>query len=417
MKVLHINYSDSKGGASRAVLRIHESLLKKKVKSFLKVSINSKNYIHTKNILKPNFFIGFCNKIKSALESKISNILREDNFVKNSISLFPTFLHKKINRSNFDIVHLHWVNGETISIEDIGRIKKPIVWTLHDMWPFSGSEHITFNKFCKQSSLNNKKNKKKIIDFNISKFTWNRKIKNWKNKFYIVGVSKWITNCASQSHLMKKCPATTINNTLDIKFWKPENKHLCKKYFNLPENYKIIGFGSLEYKNSNLKGKDLFFSAINEIKYDIKKVIFLTIGDINNFCKNNKNLKIINIPKLENDIEIKKFYNCLDLIVVPSRVESFGQTAAEASACGIPVVCFNVTGLKDIIFHKINGWLANAYNPKKLAEGIDYILNLNKSKYDKMSLSGVLTVNKKFSNDLISSKYIKLYKKILNKKK
>ena len=269
---------------------------------------------------------------------------------------------------------------------------------MHDMWPFCGSEHYTFNNRWKFGYFKyNKLKKKRMMDFDIAKFVWFRKLKNWNNIFYLVGVSKWITKCASQSYLMKNFPSTTINNTLDINFWKPENKKISRKYFNLPDNFKVIGFGSLGYQNTNLKGKDLFFEAIKKVKYDRKKILFLTIGDSNNFFQTDNQIKIISLPRLEKDIEMKYFYNCLDLIVVPSRIESFGQTASEAIACGVPVVCFNVTGLKDIVLHKSNGWLANSYNPKDLADGIDYILNLKFTKYCKMSQSCVTYAKKNFS--------------------
>ena len=396
MKILHLSYSDSKGGASRAAMRIHQSLLKKKINSFLQVSTYNSSEKIKKNIIRPNIVRCFLNKLKSAIESRLSNLLRQDNFVKNSISLFPTNLHKSINESDYDAIHLHWINGETISIEDIGKIKKPIVWTLHDMWAFTGSEHYTFSDRWKLGYCSSiKKNKKRFMDIDISKFVWKRKVKSWKNKLNIVGVSNWITECAYSSYLLKDFNCQTINNTLDVRFWKREDKSICKKYFNLPDDLRFIGFGSLGYKNTNLKGKDLFLSAIKNISYNKKKIALFTIGDSNSFIENEYGIKVFSIPRLEKDIEIKKFYNCLDLIVVPSRIESFGQTASEACACEVPVVCFNATGLKDIIIHKSNGWLANPYNPKKLAEGIDYILKLDTKNYNKMRLSSGAIAKKK----------------------
>ena len=120
MKILHLSYSISKGGASRAALRIHQSLLKKKINSFVKISILNSPKLNIKNVIKPNLLRGYFNKIKSGIESRISNALRKNNFVKNSISLFPTYMHKFINKSDYDIIHLHWINGETISIEALG---------------------------------------------------------------------------------------------------------------------------------------------------------------------------------------------------------------------------------------------------------------------------------------------------------
>jgi glycosyltransferase involved in cell wall biosynthesis len=416
MKILHLSYSISKGGASRAALRIHQSLLKKKINSFIKISILNSPKLNIKNVIEPNLLRGYFNKIKSGIESRISNALRKNNFVKNSISLFPTHIHKFINKSDYDIIHLHWINGETISIEDIGKITKPLVWTMQDMWPFTGSEHYTFKNYWKHGYSNNNKHKTNLVNIDIEKFTWQRKIKNWKKKINIVGTSKWITNCASSSYLMKKFPTVTINNTLDVNFWRSQNKKNCKKYFNLPQNVKLLGFSSVGHKNERLKGKDLFLSAIKNINYDERNIAFFSIGDSNEFSeiKNINNIKIFNISRLNNDVEIRRFYNCLDLIIVPSRLEAFGQTASEAISCGVPVVCFNSTGLKDIIVHKKNGYLAKPYSSKELGEGIEYILKLNKKKYKEMCLHSIKIAQKKFSFDFISNQYIKLYKKILN---
>jgi glycosyltransferase involved in cell wall biosynthesis len=418
MKILHLSYSISKGGASRAALRIHQSLLKKKINSFFQVSIINSPQLNLKNIIKPGLLRSYFNKIKSVIESIVSKILRKNNFVKNSISLFPTYMHKFINKSDYDIIHLHWINGETISIEDIGKITKPLVWTIQDMWPFAGSEHYTFKKYWKYRYSNNNKNVTNLINIDIEKFTWKRKIKNWKKKINIVGTSEWITNCASSSYLMKKFPAVTINNTLDVNFWKSQNKKGCKKYFNLPENKRILGFSSLGHNNEILKGKDLFLSAIKKINYDPKKIALFSIGDSNEFSeiKNINDIQIFNMRRLNNDLEIRRFYNCLDLIIVPSRLEAFGQTASEAISCGIPVVCFNSTGLKDIIVHKKNGYLAKLYSSKELGEGIEYILKLNQQKYKKMCLSAIKVAHEKFSFDFVSDQYVKLYKKILTHK-
>jgi len=111
-----------------------------------------------------------------------------------------------------------------------------------------------------------------------------------------------------------------------------------------------------------------------------------------------------------------KFYNSLDFVVVPSRLESFGQTASEAISCGKPVVCFNSTGLKDIILHGKNGWLAASYNIKRLAEGIDFFLELSDADYKKFSKNCRQIALKKFSYEIISKKYIKLYSEIINSK-
>ena len=272
MKVLHLSYSDYKGGASRAVKRIHLSLLKKGIKSYLMVNL-SNTFISDNNVIVPkNYIVKFINLFRAALGSKLGLWLRDNDFTIHSMSIIPSNFHKFLNKSDYDLINLHWVGGEMISIEDIAKITKPIVWTLHDMWPFCGAEHFTFNKQWKTGYNNINK---KLFD--INKFTWNRKVKNWKKPINIVGVSEWIAKCARQSFLMKNWPITKINNTLDTNFWKPENQVKARKFFNLPTDIKIFGYGSLGYKNSSLKGKDLFLSSI--------KLILTNLVNFNSFFK------------------------------------------------------------------------------------------------------------------------------------
>jgi len=416
MKILHLNYSDYKGGASRAVKRIHLALLKKKIRSCLMVNL-SKNFISRDNIIVPkNYIKKFTNLLRAALGSRLGLWFRNDDFSIQSMSILPSKFYKFLNKSDYDLINLHWIGGEMISIEDIAKITKPIVWTLHDMWPFCGAEHFTFDDRWKRGYYKNYLKFNSNNFFDLNKFVWQRKFKLWKKPMHIVGVSNWISNCAKESKLMKNFPITTINNTLDTNFWKPGSKSEARKYFNLPMEIKIFGYGSLGYKNSSLKGKDLFLSSLKYLKFKKNKFAIFVIGDGNEFLEELDGIKIFRTTRIDNDSDMIKFYNALDFVVVPSRLESFGQTAAEAISCGKPVVCFNSTGLKDIILHGKNGWLADSYNIKRLAEGIDFFLQLSGTDYKNFSKKGREIALKKFSYEIISKKYIKLYSEIINSK-
>jgi glycosyltransferase involved in cell wall biosynthesis len=416
MKILHLSYSDYKGGAARAVKRIHNSLLRSNVNSYLKVNLSSES-AGIKNIIGPkNIFERYKNLLKAAIGSRLGLFLRNNDFVIHSLSILPSYYHKFINSSDYDLVNLHWICGEMMSIEDISRIKKPIVWTLHDMWPFCGAEHFTFDEAWKSGHYLNNRYSDDNFFFNLNKYILKKKLKLWKKPMHIVGVSKWISQCAKDSMLMKNFPIITINNTLDTNFWKPGSQSEARKYFNLPTEIKIFGYGSLGYKNSSLKGKDLFLSSLKYLKFKKNKFAVFAIGDGNEFLEELDGIKIFRTKRIDNDSDMIKFYNALDFVVVPSRLESFGQTAAEAISCGKPVVCFNSTGLKDIILHSKNGWLADSYNIKRLAEGIDFFLELSDADYKKFSKNSRQIALKKFSYEIISKKYIKLYSEIINSK-
>jgi glycosyltransferase involved in cell wall biosynthesis len=407
MRILHLNYSNYKGGASRAAYRIHESLIKKKVQSYLLVNIYNE-FIYNQNVIGPkNIFFKFLFFLKYFLGTCLAKILFNGRTFKHSLNIFTSSFYNKINNSNFDIIHLHWINGEMLSIKDILLINKPIVWTLHDMWPFCNTDHHSFSTKWKHDYL------KKKSFLNVEKFFWKKKIQLKKKKIYIVGVSKWIKDCSSKSFIMKKNPSSIIANTLDTNFWRPIKKNIAKKYYNIPSNFIVLGCGALG-SNNFLKGSDLLELALDKIKTPKNNLILLQFGNLNNNLKFFNNIKVINVGELADDKSIKLFYNCLDVFLFPSRLESFGQSAVEANACGVPVVAFKTSGVKDIVVHKFNGWLSKSYDFKDFAKGIDFIINLKKKSYKKLSNNSRFLSKKKFSYNTIASKYINLYKSILN---
>ena len=138
IRILHLSYCESKTGAGIAAKRIHDCIRTyndPEIKSLLRVNTfgdHNKNIIHTKRSI-PRFF----NFFKKYFEKIIIKLFKYEDNIFHSLSAFPSLKHNEINNLNIDLVHIHWVQHETISIEEIGKIKFPIVWTLHDCWPFS----------------------------------------------------------------------------------------------------------------------------------------------------------------------------------------------------------------------------------------------------------------------------------------
>ena len=124
----------------------------------------------------------FTGNIRSTIAQFLIRVLMFGSKNMRSISIFPTQTLSKINNSECDIVHLHWINDEMISIEDIGKIKKPVILTLHDMWPFCGTEHITESERFKIGYQKEIMFKNKTY-FDIDRWTWLRKERSWKIKF------------------------------------------------------------------------------------------------------------------------------------------------------------------------------------------------------------------------------------------
>ncbi len=406
MKVLHLNYHQNQGGASIACNRLVQALNLSDIKSELLVSQKmneSKTTIGQFN----NFNEISVHKLKKILSIYIKKILKSENIYKDSIAFFNSGLPKIIEKLDHDIINLHWVSNEMISIEEIGKIKKPLVWTLLDMWPFIGSAHYTNKNYF--SKINNK-----TSFFDINEWVLNRKKKNFHRDIRIVCISNWLKKQVEESEVLKNNVIETIPCTLDTNTWKPIEKNLAREILCLEKNKKYILFSAFNGINDERKGFDLLLKSLEKIKLKPQDFTVVIIGKSSSL----KDFKISSkykFKRYENffnggDLPLRLIYSACDLVVMPSRLEAFGQVPLEAGSCGVPCVSFKETGAEDIIDHKINGYLANYLSIEDLSKGIDFLLEEKNN--SNLSVEIRKKVENNFSYEQISKKYKKIYDEI-----
>lgn len=415
MKILTLSSSDRIGGAAIAAYRLHKSL----------------NSCFEKENFTSTMLVGRCNTkendircsksklsylyllLKSGVAQRFNKLQSTSNKGYHSCSLFPTNIHKKINNSNFDLVNLHWVQGEFISIESIGKISKPIVWTLHDTWAFSGSEHypidINDKRYKEIYSSNNRPKYHK--GFDIDKWCWNRKLRSWKNNFHIVTPSKWLGDMARESFLMRKFSIHTIPNALDTNVFMPLDKSLGRNFFNLPQSKTLILFGAFVSLNDHRKGLDLLLKALKILESKTDEIEIVILGSTKIFENSENKFKFHFIPKLTDDASLSLCYSSVDLVVLPSRMENLPNMAIEAQSCGTPLVAFNVTGISECVCHQKTGYLAKPYQFDDLAKGIEWVIENNKD--SKLSEEARQRAVRLWNKNTISKKYYDLYTNIL----
>ena len=410
MKILHINYHQNQGGASVASNRLVEALNENNVDS--KLLVNEKK-IDNEYVIPQfkNIYELYLHKIKKILSIYIKKILGANDVYKDSISLFSSNLYQKINNSKFDIINLHWICNEMISLKEIKKINKPIVWTLVDMWPFTGSTHYTENDFYKFA--NKKFNEKKI--FNIQNWMLNRKIKYLNKDITIICISKWLEKLAKQSHIFKNNKIYTIPCTINVNDWKSVDKNSAKKKLNFDSNKKHFLFSAYNGINDNRKGFDLLLKALSKIELDKNKFTIVVLGNSDGLNERNKiynyDFKIFD-KNFSNDKKLlKTIYSACDILIMPSRMEAFGQVALEAGSCSLPCVSFKNTGVEDIIKHNDDGYLADYLNIEDLTRGIN-LLN-EESTNNKMSKNIRNKIVQEFSYENISKKYKNIYKTLI----
>ena len=411
MKILHVNAFDMNNGAARAAYRLHENLLDQGIDSKILVQIKESD---DPNILSDNSFI---TKIVNSIRWRISAIPKllypkRTQLPFSTSWLPPSGLVKKINGLKPDIVHLHWIAGGMMQIQELSGIKGPIVWTLHDNGPFTGGCHIMWD--CKKYITrcgecpvlgSGKRN-------DLSARIFDNKLKTY-NKIYnltVVGVSEWISKAASLSTLLKNRKIVTIPNLIDTTVYKPIDKLTAREQFNLPIDKKLILFGALSAIKDINKGYQYLIKALQKIeRNDIELVVF---GNSSTDTTIEVDFKINYLGYLDNDQSLNLAYSAADVMIVPSVQESFGQTAMESMSCGTPVVSFNTTGLIDIIDHRENGYRADCFNEQDLAEGIKWVLNHNNPA--ELKSRAREKVVKKFDGKIVGQQFAELYESILH---
>lgn len=410
MKILIINTAENKGGAAVACNRLHEALLQNGHDSKMLVRQKSSNdstvfeFTNSPVRKKINLFFFF-------LELFILKFFKKEG-LDFSLPWFGPALHKHPLVKDADIIHLHWVQNSFLTLnclKKLQKLKKPIVWTLHDMWAFTGGCHynIECRKFETSCEHCPQLKNTSIVDFSKSTFKSKQEIYSTKNT--IVAPSQWLAKEARASSLLKNNPINVIPYNINFDLFKPADKKSAKKSFGIEDNKKIILFVSMNVEDHR-KGFEYFKQSIIELETTIDNWCndyeVLAIGrntDIKHF-----NTKIHYTGRLSDIEKISMAYAAADVFVAPSLQDNLPNTVIESLSCGTPVVAFNIGGMPDMIEHKGNGYLAESKNSKSLSEGILYCLSndMNESCRNK--------VLNTYSSSLISKKYIDLYKSCIH---
>lgn len=333
------------------------------------------------------------------------------NLVTHSPSVLPSGRVQAFNSSDADVLHLHWVQGEMLSIEDIGRLRKPVVWTLHDMWAFCGAEHYTDDYRWRQGYRSDNRPAYER-GFDLNRWTWQRKLRHWKRPMQIVAPSQWIADCVRESALMGDWPVTVVPNCVDTDRWKPVDQCLARTLLGLPADTPLLAFGAMGGGGDPRKGFDLLACALDHLRGEIHGLELVVFGQLAPLNPPDLGFPVHYFGHLYDDVSMRLLYSAADALVVPSRQDNLPNTAVEAQACGVPVVSFSIGGLPDIVDHERTGYLARAYSSEDLASGINWVLN----KSERLVIRGQARSSalEKFTYSRVAKLYNDVYLKSLS---
>jgi len=246
------------------------------------------------------------------------------------------------------------------------------------MWAFCGAEHYTDGvRYREGYSAANRPPCESVLD--LDRWTWLRKQRHWQRPFQIVTPSRWLADCVGQSALMRHWPVAVIPNPIDTEVWRPVDKLLARQKLNLPPSTPILLFGALGGEEDPRKGFDLLRDALQHLRTRVNGLELVVFGQLAPSQETPLGFPVRHTGYLHDDEKLRLLYSAADAVAVPSRLETFGQTASEAHACGTPVVAFNTGGLADIVAHRETGYLATPFDVQDLATGIEWVLGAAQS--------------------------------------
>lgn len=408
MRVLLVNTSERTGGAAVAANRLMKALINNGVKAKLLVREKESSTLTVVPLPKSPMlrwrflwerlvvFFHLHFQRKHLFEIDLANTGTD-------ITSLPEF-------QEADIIHLHWINQGMLSLSDIRKILrsgKPVVWTMHDIWPATAICHLTlgcrnFMTYCHHCRLLPGKGS----SHDLSSKVWERKqaMIDGENIYY-VACSKWLESEAKRSKLLDGQKITSIPNPIDLHIYNRGVKTEARQRLGLPLDKKLILFASQRVTNEN-KGMGYLIEACRRLQ-DLSQVAVLILGGHAEEVVAQLPLEAFPLGYINDEHRIVDIYNATDVFVLPSLSENLPNTIMEAMACGVPCVGFKVGGIPEEIDHKKNGYVAEYRSSEDLARGIRWILT--EADYQALSDNAVHKVVQNYSQHSVAMKYLDVY--------
>ena len=412
MRVVIINTSERTGGAAIAARRLMEALKGSGIK--VKMIVRDKETDEVTVVqLRKSWRSIWCFLWERLMILKSNGLSRKNLFAVDianmgtDITALPEFVQA-------DVVHLHWINQGMLSLSGIRKILesgKPVVWTMHDQWPFTGICHYSGDCDKYTDECHNCPKLTHKHRFDLSNRVFRRKEKLYAlAPMTFVACSRWLEGLARRSRLARGHRVTNIPNPINTRLYHPLDKGVVRERLGLPADRLLLLFSSAKITDKR-KGLEYLVEACRLLAREhpelSRRLGIVMMGKDSDASAGLFPFPVYSLSYRSREKEIVDVYNSADLYVTPSLSDNLPNTIMEAMACGVPCVGFNIGGIPEMIDHLHNGYVAAYKSAGDLANGIHW--SLTDGDYQSLSEGARRKVLSRYSEAAIAKLYINIY--------
>ncbi len=414
MRVATVNMQDNEGGAGRAAYRLHCGLRA--------VGVDSRMLVMQRSAANPDPTVSaapaIANDLTGAFLARLDRVpLRlypGRPVVPYSLNWFPNLTRRRVGVMQPDLVHLHWIGSGFVPVRDVARLGVPAVWTLHDMWAFTGGCHSTEDCTRYRARCGACPQLASRAGRDVSRWTWRRKRRHWAGAdLTLVTPSRWLAACVRESSLFRNAPVEVIPNGIDVTVYRPHDRAAARRLLGLPEEKKLVLFGAAGGIDNPRKGFRYLQGALQRLAGGAASGIELVIlGAERPSVEPYVGCPVTYLGALQDDLSLSLLYSAVDVLAAPFMQDNLPNTVMEAHACGTPAVAFDAGGLPDLIEHERSGYLARPFEADDLAAGIAWVLG-DETRWQALSQRARAKVEVEFRLEDVARRYAALYEDVL----
>ena len=411
LRVVHANTYDC-GGAAQAGLRLHHALLAAGVESRFVVA--GKSGEDPTVIEAPGRLHRWLWPLTPRLDYRIARLLAPWGPKPWGSSMLPGSAFSFIESLRPDIIHLHGVSHGFLSIAQIGRLTRPVVWTLHDLWALGPGYGYRIEAEAALQSVEPFQPLVVGAPFHrLARNIWNRKLRHWRRlNLTLVAPSRWLAEEARRSEIFRGRPVLTIPYSVPLQRFRPIDRVSARTALGLPQDRPLLLFGAAG-ADAPRKGADLLGAALSLLtrsRPDLRVVVF---GPASEAWLRDCPIEVHRLGAISDEDDLARVYAACDLFACPSREDNLPNTVLESLACGTPVVGFRVGGLPDLVQDGINGFLAAPFDTAELAKNIQCVLDLADAG-PSLGAAARRLAEERYSPGQTSLRYLPLYRELMN---